>query len=57
MAFHAYLVHYILFEFGFDIEKGKTRRKNYGQYSLAYHFVYDYYVEHCMASSWQQLLS
>jgi hypothetical protein len=51
MAFHAYLVHYILFEFGFDIEKGKTRRKDYGQYSLAYHIVYYYYVEHCMASS------
>ncbi|MEK3973866.1 hypothetical protein MKZ20_03500 [Psychrobacillus sp. FSL K6-2684] len=50
-AFNAYLVRYILFEFGFYIEKGKTRRKNYGQYRLAYNVVYFYYVEHCNASS------
>ena len=47
MAFNAYLVRYILFEFGFYIEKGKTRRENYGQYSLAYNIVYSDYVEHC----------
>lgn len=47
---------YILFEVGFFIVKGKTRRKNYGQYFLAYNIVYSYYVEHCSASS-SQLLS